>query len=127
MATASSNDRWWQPGGPTLIVVCTTYPDRATAADRAGLLVAARLAACGQGVGPIASCYSWEGAIERSEEWSCHCKTSRGSLAACVDAIRSSHPYTVPEITWTEIQGSRDYVAWVEESTGAAAGGDVAS
>lgn len=101
----------------SVIVVCTTYPDRATADDRSGKIVASRAAACAQVDGPVASCYVWKGAIERGEEWRCTFKTSAAALARCLAALRASHPYDVPELVWETVSASGAYAAWVEEIT----------
>jgi len=106
--------------GPTqgmVIVVHTTCPDRATAGNLAGTLVAAGVAACAQVDGPIESTYRWQGAIERAEEWRCTIKTSPSSCSACLAAIRASHPYAVPELVWEVVPATPDYAAWVEEVT----------
>lgn len=110
------------PAG-TVIVVRTTYPDRATARDRMEALVADRVAACGQVEGPVESAYVWQGAIERAEEWRCTLKTSPSSCAACLDAIRASHPYAVPELIWEAVSATPDYAGWVGEVTARPAAG----
>ena len=49
--------------------VQTTTDSRAEAIELGQGAVAARLAACAQVAGPIASTYWWEDGIERAEEW----------------------------------------------------------
>src|SRR5260370_7722930 len=49
--------------------VQTTTDSRAEAVELARAAVAARLAACAQVAGPVASTYWWEGGMERAEEW----------------------------------------------------------
>lgn len=100
-----------------VIVVRTTYPDRVTAEDQSRKFVAASVAACGQIEGPTLSTYVWQGAIERAEEWRCTLKTSSVALPACLAAIRASHPYAVPELTWERVRATSDYAAWVEGVT----------
>ena len=51
------------------IQVLTTAGSEEEAARIARMLVDARLAACVQVLGPIASTYRWQGAIETSREW----------------------------------------------------------
>jgi periplasmic divalent cation tolerance protein len=82
--------------------------------------VEARLAACGQVIGPIRSTYWWKGAIESTQEWLCLMKTPEGQFDALAAHIKANHPYEVPEITATPITyGSRDYLDWIEaEATG---------
>ena len=117
MGNRLGGDRTGEPAMRSVMVISTTYPDLATAEDRSRRLVAAGVAACVQMEGPVASTYSWEGAIECAEEWCCRCKTSHRALAACIEAIQTSHPYSVPEITWSEVAAADSYVAWVEAVT----------
>ena len=49
--------------------VQTTTDSRAEAMELGHDAVAARLAACAQVAGPIASTYWWENGMERAEEW----------------------------------------------------------
>jgi periplasmic divalent cation tolerance protein len=83
----------------------------------AAVLVERRLAACVQVVGPVASRYRWQGAIEESSEWQCLAKTTRGAYEAVEAAIREVHSYEEPEIVATAIvAGSAGYLAWIEEN-----------
>lgn len=100
-------------------VQVTTTVDSREAADRlADALVTARLAACAQVVGPVASTYRWAGTVERAEEWYCHFKTTRGRLGAITDAIRARHSYELPEIVAVPLDGSDDYLRWIAENVG---------
>jgi periplasmic divalent cation tolerance protein len=100
------------------IQVQTTVASRADAEKIARVLIQGRLAACVQIAGPIASTYWWKGAIETAEEWLCFAKTRADLYAEVEAAIKSVHPYEVPEIFATEIVGgSRDYLRWIREST----------
>jgi periplasmic divalent cation tolerance protein len=100
------------------IQVSTTAPSREEADRIAQILVERRLAACVQVMGPIESHYRWKGALERSAEWLCLVKTTRGNYAAVEAAIRASHPYEVPEIIACPIEsGSEAYLAWLRAET----------
>ncbi len=91
----------------------TTFPDRQAAEACARRLVAARLAACVQIDGPVASVYRWQEQVEQSVEWRCTCKTTTEGLPACVAAIRSAHPYELPEVLVAAVEATADYAAWV--------------
>ncbi len=91
----------------------TTFPDREAAETCARRLVAARLAACVQIDGPVASVYRWQGQVEQSVEWRCTCKTTTEGLSACVAAIRSAHPYELPQVLVAAVEATADYAAWV--------------
>jgi periplasmic divalent cation tolerance protein len=95
-----------------------TTTDRAEHADElARALVAARVAACVQVLGPMRSHYRWKGDVEHAEEWLLVVKTSQAKQEAVVEAISANHHYDVPEITVTAILGgSPAYLAWIGES-----------
>jgi periplasmic divalent cation tolerance protein len=99
--------------------VTTTLPDQA-AADRLGAtLVAERLAACAQVVGPVSSTYWWEGRVERSSEWYCHLKTTVARLPQLQQRVRELHPYQLPElVALPVIDGDQGYLRWIAESVG---------
>jgi periplasmic divalent cation tolerance protein len=96
----------------------TTTAGSEEEAERIGAaLVERRLAACVQVVGPIASRYRWQGAVERATEWMCVAKTSTVHYAELEAAIRELHSYDEPEILATPIvAGSEGYLAWIGES-----------
>jgi periplasmic divalent cation tolerance protein len=97
--------------------VVTTVGSEQEAAAIADDLVARRLAACVQVLGPIASTYRWQGAVERAREWQCLAKTEAARYAEVEAAIRALHSYDEPEILATPIvAGSAGYLAWIGES-----------
>jgi periplasmic divalent cation tolerance protein len=72
-----------------------------------------------QVVGPVASRYRWEGAVETAEEWQCLAKTTAALYPRVEAAIREIHSYEEPEIVAMPIlAGSAGYLAWIEESVG---------
>ena len=81
-----------------LVLVTTTLPTEEAAEILATQLVEEKLAACVQIAGPIESTYLWEGAIERAEEWYCHCKAPAEKRDALIARIKELHPYEIPEI-----------------------------
>ena len=96
------------------IQVVTTVGSREEAQRIAESLVSARLAACVQLIGPIASTYRWQGKLETSQEWLCTIKALRANYTALEAAIRAMHSYQVPEIlAFDVVEGSRDYLAWL--------------
>jgi len=100
------------------VQVLTTAGSEEEAGVIAALLVERKLAACVQVVGPIASRYRWQGAIEETQEWQCLAKTTRAAYEAIEAAIREVHSYDEPEIIATPIlAGSAGYLAWIEENS----------
>ena len=99
-----------------VIQVITTVSQRADAERIAHDLVEQQYAACVQIGGPITSYYRWEGKIESALEWKCVIKTKKENYAKLEDAIRSLHPYDVPEILATGIvAGNQSYLTWVDD------------
>lgn len=102
----------------TYILVHTTLPDEETARALARSLVEARLAACVTLGAPVESLYHWQGALENAREVPLTIKTRADRYAAVAAAIRSRHPYELPEILAVPIvDGHADYLAWIDAST----------
>jgi periplasmic divalent cation tolerance protein len=98
--------------------VQTTTDSRAEAMELAHDAVAARLAACAQVAGPIASTYWWEESLERAEEWLITLKLPAEGYPALAEFLAERHSYDEPEITATPIvAGSAAYLSWISEET----------
>lgn len=80
--------------------------------------VEARLAACGQVLGPVASTYRWEGQVQQAEEWLCLLKTTAVRFPELERHLRASHSYQNPEIIATAIVRASDaYLNWLRAET----------
>ncbi|HCU91671.1 MAG TPA: divalent-cation tolerance protein CutA [Actinobacteria bacterium] len=100
------------------VQVQTTTDSRAEAMELARAAVEARLAACAQVAGPIASTYWWEDGIERAEEWLLMLKLPAAGYQALADFLAQRHSYDEPEIVATPIvAGSDAYLSWIAEET----------
>ncbi|HEY0318116.1 MAG TPA: divalent-cation tolerance protein CutA [Solirubrobacterales bacterium] len=101
------------------VQVMTTVGSEEEAERIAAALVGARLAACVQTIGPIASRYRWQGEIEEAREWQCLAKTEATRYAEVEEAIRRVHSYDEPEILAIPVlAGSAGYLAWISENVG---------
>jgi len=97
------------------IQVLTTTEKKEDAEKIAMALVERKLAACVQITGPITSTYRWKGNIEKAEEWQCVIKSRKDLFRDIEKAIKSVHPYEVPEIIAVPIAaGSGDYLDWLQ-------------
>ena len=80
--------------------------------------VAARLAACGQVAGPVASTYWWNDEIERAEEWFVFFKLPADGYEALAAFLTEQHSYDEPEITATPfVAGSPSFLSWITDET----------
>jgi len=115
---AAGEQGWGRIRLMTALLVLTNLPDRPSAETLAGALVEARLAACVNILAPCRSVYRWQGAVESADEVPLLIKTSKARYAALAAAIRTLHPYELPELIAVPIsEGLPDYLAWVAAET----------
>ncbi|MGI0485397.1 divalent-cation tolerance protein CutA [Pantanalinema rosaneae CENA516] len=96
-------------------VVLVTAPSREQADAIAQALIAAKLAAC-LSLLPVHSIYTWQGKVEREDEWQLLIKTDLTKFAALEAIVRHNHPYEVPELIALPIlAGSLPYLQWIAE------------
>jgi periplasmic divalent cation tolerance protein len=100
------------------VVVLVTAGSSEEAARIGQTLVAERLAACANVVGPIRSIYRWQGAIEDAAEHLLLLKARARDVTVLGERVRALHSYEVPEVLALPIRaGSAAYLAWLAEST----------
>jgi periplasmic divalent cation tolerance protein len=100
------------------VQVQTTTDSRVEAMELARAAVEARLAACGQVAGPVASTYWWNDEIERAEEWLVFFKLPADRYEALAAFLAERHSYDEPEIVATPIvAGSASFLDWMSEET----------
>ncbi|MEU7007262.1 divalent-cation tolerance protein CutA [Streptomyces sp. NPDC046332] len=98
--------------------VLTTTDSAAKAQELARGAVEARLAACAQISGPVASVYHWRKAIETEEEWQVLFKTTAARYEELEAHLLAAHDYDTPEILATAVvRASAAYLAWLEAET----------
>ena len=101
------------------IAIMMTAPSVEVAEKIAEILVESKLAACVSISSPIRSIYSWEGKINRDNEVLMIAKTRSDLFGEeFIQAVKSNHPYQVPEIISLPIlDGSADYLEWISDVT----------
>jgi periplasmic divalent cation tolerance protein len=98
--------------------VQTTTDSRAEAMELSRAAVQARLAACAQVAGPVASMYWWNDGLERAEEWLVLLKLPADRYEALAAFLAERHSYDEPEIIALPIvAGSAAYLTWMDEET----------
>ncbi len=101
-----------------VVIVLITAPDDAVAARVADVLVQGGLCACVTILPAVRSVYRWQGVIERASEVQLIAKSRRGRVSDVVAAVKSVHPYDVPEIiALPVIDGLPAYLRWVVDET----------
>ena len=100
------------------LLVLTNLPDRAAADRLAQALVERRLAACVNILAPCRSVYRWKGMVESAEEVPVLIKTALDRYSDLEAAIRSLHPYELPEVVAVPLTaGLPAYLDWVAAET----------
>ena len=98
--------------------VQTTTDSRAEAMELSRAAVEARLAACAQVAGPVASMYWWDGGLERAEEWLVLLKLPVDRYDELAAFLTERHSYDEPEIVATAIvSGSASFLSWIRDET----------
>jgi periplasmic divalent cation tolerance protein len=114
MASAAQNAR----------IVFVMAASEKEAATIARALVAERLAACVNIIGPVGSTYRWRGAVEDAREYLLVIKTRARLFPKVEQRVRELHSYEVPEVIALPItNGSRPYLEWLFQSTAPATRG----
>jgi periplasmic divalent cation tolerance protein len=104
--------------GIEFLQVQTMTDSRAEAMELARAVVEARLAACSQVAGPLASTFWWNEEIERAEEWFVFFKTTADRVEELITFIADRHSYDEPEIVAVPIvAGVTAYLDWLREET----------
>jgi periplasmic divalent cation tolerance protein len=109
--------------GVQYLQVQTTTDSRVEAMELSRAAVEARLAACAQVAGPVASMYWWDEGLERAEEWLVLLKLPADRYDELAAFITERHSYDEPEIIALPIvAGATSYLNWMREETRPAEG-----
>ena len=101
------------------VLALTTVPADFDAGELAQELVATGLAACVSIVGGVRSVYTWDGVPQVDQEQQLVIKTTGAQTDALWDLLRERHPHDVPEfLVIPVVDGSEDYLKWVERNVG---------
>lgn len=102
-------------GDMKYIIVSTTCKDEKEATDIASELVKSKLAACVQ-MEPIKSFYMWKEKVCIDDEVRVFIKTKSNRYAQVKKMIKEMHSYELPQIVYTPIDGSNEFLSWIDEA-----------
>jgi len=99
------------------IIVFVTAANKQEAEKISQNLLEAKLIACANIVGPIASHFHWGGKVEKAEEFLVMMKSRSDLFEKLSAAVAKLHSYEVPEILAIPIiAGSKFYLDWLENT-----------
>ena len=102
------------PSGEIIVVFSTVSPDKSELLAKN--LLDMRVVAC-VNVMPVRSYYRWKGESYDEPEHLLIAKTTKEKVEEVITAIKSLHPYEVPEIMSLPIaDGLPAYLRWIKES-----------
>jgi periplasmic divalent cation tolerance protein len=103
-------------GGGLSVVLVNAPPGDAPRIARA--LVERKLAACVNVIPGVKSFYFWDGALQEDGESTLVIKTTAALVGDLTAAVKSLHPYTVPEVIALPLEdaGNSEYLAWLRSS-----------
>lgn len=87
----------------TPVLLTVTVPSKAEAKLIIRALLAKKLIACGQIIGPTTSVYRWKGKIIESKEYILIAKTMSVAVKDSVDLLEEMHSYDCPVIEVLEV------------------------
>jgi periplasmic divalent cation tolerance protein len=100
------------------ILVLTNLADAQSATALGRLLVEQKLAACVNCIAGVQSIYRWQGTIEEATEVTLFIKTTQARYPELEAAIKTFHPYQLPEIVAIPIGGGLpQYLDWIAHET----------
>ena len=101
-----------------VIIILITVPDVKSAEKIAAMLVEKSLAACVNIITGVKSVYRWEGELNHDDELLLLVKTVRDNFDAISLAVKSIHPYDLPEIIAVPVvNGFNPYIEWIKDET----------
>ena len=99
------------------LVVFMTTPTKKEATEIVRCLLAERLIACANIVGPISSLFWWKDKIDKATEFLVLMKSTSELFDKLTKSVEAFHSYEVPEIIALPIHmGSPSYLTWLEDN-----------
>ncbi len=96
-------------------IVLVTTGSQEEAEKIANVLVESKLAAC-VSFSPINSIYTWQGKVNKDQEWQLFIKTDLTRFPTLEAKILEHHTYEVPEIIAIPIlKGHQPYLQWIAQ------------
>ena len=98
-----------------LSLLYTTFPTHDEALKVSKELLAQRLIACANILGPITSIYTWKGNSEETQEIAVLFKTTHSRVDKLIETLQAFHSYETPAILELPIDKCPpSFTAWVE-------------
>ncbi len=108
---------WARVVNTPYIIVLVTTPSKAEAEKISQKLLEAKLIACANIIGPVASHFHWAGKVDQAEEFLVLMKSRASLFEELSSEVSKLHSYEVPEIlAFPVVAGSKAYLEWLQSS-----------
>lgn len=99
------------------IIVLTTTSSREEAEKIAHALLAERIIACANIIGPVHSLFWWQNKIDTAQEHLILMKTKKELFAKLAEKVKAIHSYQTPEIiALPMVEGFEPYIEWLNSN-----------
>ena len=96
------------------IIVLVTTKDKVEAEKISQTLLSEKLIACANIISPVASCFWWQGKVDRTDECLIIMKTRKSLFGEVQLRVKELHSYDAPEVLALPIvDGSEAYLSWM--------------
>lgn len=103
---------------PVITFLYIPVPSREVGLSLCRSVVAEKLAACGNLLGPMISVYQWKGEDFEEQEWALLLKTQPGGVDELRKRLEELHPYECPCIAEWCAEVNVPFGEWVKDQTG---------
>ncbi|MBS7636799.1 divalent-cation tolerance protein CutA [Candidatus Bathyarchaeota archaeon] len=99
------------------IIVLTTTSSKEEAEKIAHALLAERIIACANIIGPVHSLFWWQNKIDTAQEHLILMKTKKDLFAKLAEKVKAIHSYQTPEIiALPMVEGFEPYIEWLNSN-----------
>ncbi len=96
------------------IIIRTLCNDKENANKIIDLLLEKRLIV-GSQITEVYSKYWWNNYLEESKEYKLEFRTKASRYKEIEELIKENHTYKLPEISYCELQGSKEFEDWIDK------------
>ena len=99
-------------------IIVRTYTDKKELANKIARELLKKRLVAGVQISELDSFWHWKGKTEGTREYQVALRTKKSKFREIEKVIKSLHDYETAEISYSEIDGSAEFLAWIDEEVG---------